>query len=51
MQIMDTNFSLIDQTSGYEWTYLNGYCDIKILENIQKNYNEYADQIKVSQIL
>lgn len=44
---MDTNFSLIDQISSYEWTYLNGYCDIKVLENIQKNFNEYTDQIKV----
>lgn len=47
MQIMDTNISHVDKTGNYEWGYLNGYCDIKTIENIQKNYNEYCDQIKV----
>ena len=48
MQIMDTNISQIDQIGEYEWGYLNGTCDTRIIENIQKNFVDYCDHIKVT---
>ena len=48
MQIMDTNISQIDKLNEYEWGYLNGYCDVKLIESIQKNFNDFSSQIKVS---
>jgi hypothetical protein len=47
MQIIDTNFTLIDTISEYDFDYLNGYCDIKTIENIQKKFIDYCEQIKV----
>ena len=50
MQIMDTNISQIDKLNEYEWGYLNGYCDVKLIESIQKNFNDFSSQIKVSDL-
>ncbi len=46
MQIMDTNISQIDKLSEYEWGHLNGYADVKLIENIEKNFVDYSSQIK-----
>lgn len=48
MQIMDTNISLLDKINEYEWDYLNGYCDSKIIDNLNKNFADYSDHIKVN---
>ncbi len=47
MQIMDTNISFIDKLNTYEWQYLNGYVNTAIIDNLEKNFNEYSDQLKV----
>lgn len=48
IQIMDTNISFLDKTiSDYEWNYLNGYCDSKSIDLLNKNFNEYSEDIKV----
>jgi hypothetical protein len=45
---MDTNISFLDKTiSDYEWNYLNGYCDSKSIDLLNKNFNEYSEDIKV----
>ena len=46
MQIMDTNISQIDKLNEYEWGHLNGYADVKLIENIEKNFADYSSQIK-----
>ena len=48
MQIMDTNISQLDKLSDYEWGYLNGYANVKLIENVEKNFGEYCSQIKAS---
>jgi len=45
-QIMDTNISQLDKINEYEWDYLNGYCDSRIIDRLNKNFNEYSDHIK-----
>jgi hypothetical protein len=47
MQIMDTNISIIDKLGAYEWQYLNGYVNTTIIDNLEKNFNEYSEQLKV----
>ena len=44
---MDTNISQLDKINEYEWDYLNGYCDSRIIDRLNKNFNEYSDHIKV----
>ena len=44
---MDTNVTQIDKLNEYEWGYLNGYCDATSIENLQKNFFEYTNEIKV----
>jgi hypothetical protein len=46
MQIMDTNISQIDKLCEYEWGHLNGYVDVRLIENIEKNFADYCSQIK-----
>ena len=46
MQVMDTNISQIDKISEYDWAFLNGFCDAAVIENLQKNFNEYTGEIK-----
>ncbi len=48
MHIMDTNITLLDTLNEYEWSFLNGQYDAKIIENLQKYFNEYCEQIKVN---
>jgi hypothetical protein len=47
MQVMDTNISMLDKLNEYDWTYLNGHCNVKIIENLQSNFFEFSEQIKV----
>ena len=47
---MDTNISQIDKLSEYEWGYLNGYANVKLIENVEKHFSEYCTQIKSSVI-
>ena len=47
IQIMDTNVSQLEKISEYEWDYLNGYCDSKLIDLLNKNFNDYSDHIKV----
>ena len=46
MQVMDTNISLVEESSEYEWTYLNGYSPVNLIENLSKHFADYANQIK-----
>ena len=49
MQLMDTNATHIDElyNKQYEWTYLNGYLNASIIQNIIGNYKVYCEEIKV----
>jgi len=46
-QIMDTNISQLDKINEYEWDYINGYCESKLIESLNKHFADYSDHIKV----
>lgn len=48
MHVMDTNVSQLDCLAKYEWAYMNGYSKPVHVENLQKDFQELANQIKVT---
>ena len=53
MQIMDSNATHIDElfNKQFEWTFLNGYLNATIIQNIINNYKLYCEEIKVKKAL
>jgi len=52
MQIMDSNATHIDElfNKQFEWTFLNGYLNATIIQNIINNYKLYCEEIKVKEL-